>query len=124
MKKTMIAYSLAALALGSASLPAFAHEKVTAPQAQIAFANHGGIRNWQAADNQTIYFQDGQRNWYKATLFAPAPDLPFAIGLGIDTRPMGTLDKWSAVYVGGMRYPFSSFEKVSGPPSTPTHPKA
>ncbi|HKT86558.1 MAG TPA: DUF6491 family protein [Novosphingobium sp.] len=86
-------------------------------EASIPFANHGGVNDWRAEGDRTIYFQDQHRRWYRATLMAPAFDLPFVERIGIDSGPMGTLDKFGAVIVKGQRYPFASFEQVAGPPS-------
>jgi Family of unknown function (DUF6491) len=41
-----------------------------APEAQIRFANHGGIYNWQVVDDRTVLIQGQNRKWYKATLFS------------------------------------------------------
>jgi len=110
------------LALCLAAPPAFAAQSAAKPPAAaaIAFANHHGVRNWVAQGNQTIYFQDSSRRWYRATLFAPSSDLPFAQAIGFDTGPIGTLDKWSTVIIRGQRYPLQSFERVDGPPARPT----
>lgn len=86
-------------------------------QASIPFANRGGVWNWRAEGNRTLYFEDNHKNWYKAELMGFSPDLPFVEFIALDTRPNGTLDKWGAVYIRGQRYVFSSFEKVDGPPS-------
>ncbi len=116
MKKSVFLVSLAALTLGTG--PAFAAQDAKAqPRAEIPFANHDGIWNWTAGENDsTVYFQDQRRQWYKATLISPAFDLSFANGIRIDAGPTGTLDKWGAIIVGRQRYPFTAFEKVDGPP--------
>lgn len=114
MNKSLLFLPFAAIAFAAA--PAMATQQARQPEASIPFVNHGGIWNWAAQGDDTIYFQDVHRQWYKATLFAPSPDLPFAFGLRLDTGPMNTLDKWSAVYIDGQRYPFQSFVKVDGPP--------
>ena len=115
MAKSFILLPFAALAL--AASPALAANHVRQPEASIPFVDHGGIWNWASEGDDTLFFQDTHKQWYKATLFAPSPDLPFAFGLRIDAGPMDTLDKWSAVYIDGQRYPFLSFEKVAAPPS-------
>ncbi|MCJ2188921.1 DUF6491 family protein [Novosphingobium beihaiensis] len=85
-------------------------------EASIPFANHGGVWNWRSEGNRTLYFEDNRRNWYKAELMGFSTDLPFVNFIGLDTRPNGTLDRWSAVYIHGQRYPLTSFVKVDGPP--------
>lgn len=106
------------LALLLAAPPALAAE-AQAPRASIPFVSHGGIRDWVAEDNRTVYVQDNFRRWYRAVLFAPSNDLPFAHAIGFDTGPIGTLDKWSTLVIRGQRYPIQSFERVEGPPAKP-----
>lgn len=104
------------LALALAAPPAIAAENDAPRAASIPFVNHGGIRDWVAVGDRTVYVQDNGRRWYRATLFAPATDLPFATAIGFDVRPSGTLDKWGSVVIRGQRYPLSAFERVDGPP--------
>lgn len=87
------------------------------PEAAIPFANHGGVWDWTAEGDETVYFQDRARRWYRAKLFGPATELPYAITIGIDAGPSGRLDRWGAIIVDGQRYPFLSFERVDGPPA-------
>jgi hypothetical protein len=68
-------------------------------EASIAFANHGGIRNWEADREQGLWVQDSRRNWYYAKLMGPCMGLNFAMGLRFDTRPMGTFDRFSSIVV-------------------------
>jgi hypothetical protein len=118
MRLSPIAITLAAAAM----LPAAAQAKDAKPAAAksaepyIAFVNHGGLRDWRSDDRDTVYFQDNQRHWYKAKLFAPASDLPFAQAIGIDSSPTDRLDKWSSVIIRGHRYALRSFERISGEP--------
>ena len=121
MKYGSVLTAFAALAL--TATPAFAAghavqqtASATPEEASIPFANHGGIWDWQAQGDQTIYFQDNARNWYKASLFAPSVDLPFAQAIGVAPGPLGSLDRWSSVYIHGQRYPIQSLVRVSGPP--------
>jgi hypothetical protein len=92
-------------------------------EAKIPFANTTGVRDWRADGDSTIYFQDNRRQWYKATLFSPAPDLSFATAVGIDTGPMGTLDRFSKIRIRGESYALQSFVKVAGPPPKKTDKK-
>lgn len=84
-------------------------------QASIPFANHGGIWDWRADGENAVYIEGASGKWYKAELFMPAFDLPFVQYIGIDPSPDGSLDKWSAIYVEGQRYPFKSFTQVANP---------
>lgn len=116
MKKVVLGIWLAALAL--ATHPASAAQEAKAPpRAEIPFANSGGVWDWASGeDDRTIYFQDRHRQWFKATLFMQAFDLPYTTTIRIDSGATNTLDKWGAIYVNNLRYPFQSFEKVDGPP--------
>lgn len=115
MKLSTLLLPLAAISLVSS--PVLAAENHSRQEAAIPFADHGGIWDWRSSGDQTVYFQDLHRQWYRAKLFSPAFDLPYVEFIGIDARPSGTLDKWGAVYVHGRRYLFQSFEKVGGPPA-------
>jgi len=118
MKRTIAFAPFLALALIAS--PALAAQPLPAAKpaaASIPFANHHGVRDWVAEGDQTIYFQDSARRWYRATLFAPSTDLPFAQAIGFDTGPLGSLDRWSTVIIRGQRYPLQSFEQVAGPPA-------
>ncbi|HEY8605288.1 DUF6491 family protein [Tsuneonella suprasediminis] len=125
-RRTLLLPFAAISAVGLAGVPAIAQTDGAKPdadahavaeqEAKIPFANTTGIRDWRAEGDSTIYFQDRRRQWYKATLFSPAPDLPFATAVGIDTGPMGTLDRFSKIRIRGESYALQSFVKVDGPP--------
>lgn len=100
---------LAAISLSSAAMAA-------PPRAEIPFADHGGVDNWQAVNDREIWFEDQHHRWYRAVLMSPALDLPFVEHIGIDARPMGTLDKFGGIFVRGRHYVFRSFEAMPGPP--------
>jgi hypothetical protein len=111
------------LALGVAAAPAVnaqSQETSVATEASIPFVNHGGIRDWRSGDRETLYVQGRDRQWFKATLMAPAHGLPFAWAIGFDTGPMDRLDRFSSVVVEGVRYPIQSLVKVDGPPTRPS----
>lgn len=101
------AISVSAAAVAAAPSP---------PPAEIAFADHGGVDNWQAVSDREIWFEDQHRHWYRAMLMTPAFDLPFVEHIGIDARPMGTLDRFGGIIVKGQHYSFRSFERMPGPP--------
>ncbi len=104
------------LALGILAAPATALPQPQGEQASIAFANQGGIRDWQAGDRDTLYIQGRNRQWYEATLMAPSHDLRFAWAIGFDTGPADRLDRFSTVVIRGQRYPIVSLVKIEGPP--------
>jgi hypothetical protein len=91
------------------------------PEASIAFANHGGIYNWQVVNDHTVLIQGLNHHWYQATLLAPCVDLPFAQRLGFESNPDGSFDKFSAITVRHQRCPLVSLVKTS-PPSKKSKP--
>jgi hypothetical protein len=109
------------LALGLAASPAIAspdQPQAEAPaEARIPFVNHGGIRDWRAEDNDTLYVQDRHRQWYKATLMHNAIGLRFANAIGFETRGIDSFDRFSSIVVDGQRIPIQSLVRVEAPPS-------
>jgi hypothetical protein len=89
--------------------------KLAGKETSIPFANMGGIRDWRAIDDSSIYVQDIQRNWYIARLSAPNPDLTFVTAIGFETKGTNQLDRFASLVVGGQRVALSSFV-ASGPP--------
>ncbi len=100
-----------ALALASVS-PA-----VVAARTTIPFADIGNIRDWRAATADEFYIQAMNRNWYRATFWAPCQALPFATGVAFVTESNGSLDSFSSILVEGERCWFKTFERADGPPS-------
>ena len=94
--RTLLAMSAFALVPLSAS---FATTTSSSPEASIAFANHGGIRDWKADRDQGLWVQDIHRKWYYAKLMGPCHGLNFATSIGFDTRPLGTFDRFSSIVV-------------------------
>lgn len=107
-------------AVAAMSLTAAAHAAPPAPlgpQASIPFVNHHGIRDWHAVDDRTLYVQDSRRRWYRATLFAPCLDLPFAQAIGFETRGIDTFDRFASIRVRGERCAVSSVVASDAPPA-------
>lgn len=84
-------------------------------ETSIPFVNKGGVRDWQAIDDSTLYVQDLRRSWYLVKLATPCTDLAFATNIGFETKGVDTLDRFGTVIAGGQRCPISSFVG-SGPP--------
>jgi hypothetical protein len=84
-------------------------------EARIAFADHGGIYNWQAVDDRTVLIQSRDRKWYKATLFSPCFDLPFAERLGFESNADGSFDKFSSIRVRSQNCPLVSLVPTAAP---------
>lgn len=115
--KPLIVGLMATLSLGLAGQAAQAGEMAArAPQASIPFVNHNGIRDWRATDSQTLYVQDSRRQWYRASLFGPCFDLPFAQTIGFETRGADTFDRFSSIRVRGERCAINSLERSDPPP--------
>lgn len=92
--------------------------------ASIPFVGFGGIRNWTATDDSTVYLQASNDQWYEAELAGPCVGLPFAFGIGVDTRGSDRFDNFSSVIVDGQRCPVASVTKVAGPPALEARRKA
>ena len=100
---------------------AAAFDDTTAPappetQAQIPFANHGGIYNWQVVNDRTVLIQSQNRKWYKATLLSSCLELPFAETLGFESNADGSFDKFSSLKVRGQHCPLVSLVETAAPP--------
>ncbi len=88
-------------------------------EASIPFANHGGIYNWGVVDNRTLLIQGRNRKWYKATLFAPCSNLPFAQTIGFKTNAGGSFDKFSSIVVRRQRCSLTSLVEIPPPVKQP-----
>lgn len=105
-------------ALSSAALIAPCTAKTPPPvstEASIPFANRGGIYDWKALDDSTLYIQARNRKWYRAQLVPRCNGLTFAIKIGFDTGLYPSFDRSSYVLVDGQRCPLQSLVE-SGPP--------
>jgi hypothetical protein len=107
------ALSLAAAVIAATS--AYALEPAAGKQASIPFVNHGGVRNFEAAGDETLYIEGQNRHWYRADLMGYCPDLGFARSIGFETRGNDTLDLFGTLIVRGQRCAIKSLVE-SGPP--------
>jgi hypothetical protein len=127
-------FSAAALAAAAVDAPPTAIAPAAAPgppaesqapaeppprEAQIPFANKGGIWNWQVVDNNTVLIESRGRKWYKATLFGNCINLAFANSLAFIPNPSGSFDKFSTIRSHGQRCPLVSLIRVPAPPKKP-----
>lgn len=85
------------------------------PQASIPFADTGNIRDFHAVNDDTVYLQARNRQWYRADLFGPCLGLPYALGIGVDARPTGTLDRFGTIVVEGQRCKIASLTPADSP---------
>jgi Family of unknown function (DUF6491) len=112
--KTLIAL----LALGIAASAGAADKPIDlSAQATIPFVNHGGIRDWRADNLDGLWIQDIHRQWFYAQTMGACIGLDFAWTIGFDTRPMGTLDRFSSILVPHeSRCPIRSLTRSDAPP--------
>ena len=99
----------------AAALPAIAAEK--SAETYIPFANTGGIQDWRALDDKSLYVRGTNRQWYYATLFSSCFGLSTANGVAFVTSPGGSFDKFSTILVEGSRCPVISLVKSEPPPT-------
>jgi hypothetical protein len=95
----------------------------TTSEARIPFANHGGIYNWRAVNDRTLLIQAQNRQWFKATLFAPCIDLAFAQRVGFESNPDGSFDKFSSIRVRKQKCSILSLVPTEAP-AKPKSPQA
>lgn len=88
---------------------------VKPPEIAIPAVNSGGVRNWVAEDDSTLFVQDNFRQWYRVKLHVPARQLLFAEGIAFITGPSGSLDNTSQILVRGQKFPVSSVTASEGP---------
>lgn len=108
-----ISKALAAVLALAVTVPAVAVEQPK--EARIAFADHGGIRNWRVVDRDTLLIEGRGKRWYKAELSGPAIGLPFAHAIGFATYPGSTFDRFSKIIVEGRSYPLRSLVAIEPP---------
>ncbi|HVY82401.1 MAG TPA: DUF6491 family protein [Steroidobacteraceae bacterium] len=99
LRATLAIAGLALAPLAAVAAADTAADSSATPEPSIAFANHGGIRDWRADKDRGLWVQDVHGNWYYATLMGPCTGLDFAERIAFDTRPNGSFDRWSAIIV-------------------------
>lgn len=86
-----------------------------AREAQIHFANQGGIWDWDVLDTTTLLIEDRSHRWYKAKLMVVCIDLPFEQKIGFESNPDGSFDKFSAIQTRQQRCPLISLTRTDAP---------
>jgi Family of unknown function (DUF6491) len=89
---------------------------LAAASVSIPFANNGGIEEWHADTDSTLYLRSRNRDWYKAELTGPCSGLSFATGISYVTAPNGSFDNTSSVVVDGQSCKVMKLEKSEAPP--------
>ena len=123
MKSTALAFGAMALA-GSAALSAAPADPAKKPaDVSIPFVSHGGVKDWRAVDDHTLYIESTGGQWFKATTMGICIGLDFADKIGFDGGGTDTFDKFSRLIVRGQPCPIESLAKVDGPPANKPKPQ-
>ena len=118
----MRSFACAVLAVLLAAPPSPAAPKQSADPS-IPFASSGGIRDWRAIDDHTLYIQARGGQWFKATTMGDCIGLNFADKIGFDAGGTDTFDKFSRLIVRGQPCPIQTLVKVDGPPASKPKPQ-
>lgn len=121
MKVLLTLAMLAALSTSAFAEPPDAEEpapvfNIIEADASLPFSNHR-IQSFHVARDNSLILRAGANRWYRATVWAPcAHDLRWAHeNIALDTRPNGTLDRFSAVVVRGQRCPIRTLDRIDRP---------
>jgi hypothetical protein len=113
-----IALAAAALIAASTISPALADTpKKSSTDVSIPFVSHGGVKDWRATDDPTVYIQSQTGQSFKAETVGICLGLNFADRIGFDAGGTDTFDKFSRLIVRGQPCPLQSFTRVDAPPS-------
>ncbi|MBV8685327.1 MAG: hypothetical protein JOZ90_14635 [Alphaproteobacteria bacterium] len=118
-----LAAAAAAVAAPAAAAPGGQERAPAGEEVSIPFARLGGIRSFEAREDDVVYLQDRHRNWYRAELYGPCFGLRWAFGIGIDTRGSSSFDRFSALIVGKERCQIGSLTRSEGPPKKVRRPR-
>jgi hypothetical protein len=117
MKKSLLA--LAAALAGPAFAAPPPPPAAPGEEVSIPFVNFGGVRSFEEDGTDALYLQDSRRRWYRAELIGPCRELPWAFGIGIDTRGSPSVDRFSSLIVGRDRCQLTSLTRSGPPPKKP-----
>lgn len=123
MNKTDIAIRAAAMLLGAAAIAAPASAQDGRAYGKPAAIEFGGVQDWHAEDNDSVYVRDRAGRWYLATLTAPCPALRFQHMIAFETDPTGRFDRWSAIRTRDQTCAIESLV-ASPPPAAKGGPRA
>jgi hypothetical protein len=75
------------------------------------------IQGFQVARDNSLILDAGPNRWYRATVWEPCKhDLRWAYNhIALDTRPNGTLDRFSEVIVRGRHCPIQTLDRIERP---------
>ena len=98
-----------------ATAPSAKPAPASEPYVSIPFANHGGIRNWRADDNRSMWIEGRDGQWYHAEMFGPCFGLDFADRVGFVVAPYGSFDRYSSVIVDGQKCAIDTLRRADPP---------
>ena len=123
MKSVAFALATMALAGSAAGLGAPADTPKKASDVSIPFVSHGGVKDWRAVDDHTLYIEATGGQWFKATTMGDCIGLNFADKIGFDGGGTDTFDKFSRLIVRGQPCPIETLVKVDAPPASKPKPQ-
>ena len=87
------------------------------PEAVLHFADLTGVQDWRPAsdDSDAMLIQGRNGHWYRATFWAPCPEIHFVQGVAFVTDTRGDLDRFTSIIADGARCYFKTFERTSEP---------
>jgi hypothetical protein len=118
MKRLGVLFAAMSLTGGAyaATTTAPASPAAASPYVSIPFADHGGIRDWRADGNRSMWIEGRNGQWYYAQMFGPCFGLNFSDRIGFVVAPYGSFDRYSSVIVDGQKCMVESL-RLSDPPS-------
>ncbi|MDB5692046.1 MAG: hypothetical protein JWO81_1109 [Alphaproteobacteria bacterium] len=88
----------------------------------LPFISHGGVLDWQAASDDSLYVRGYNGRWYLVRTTNRCPRLRAALSVGFVTSALDQLDRHGAILVEGDRCPVASVTLAPGaPPSKHPH---
>ena len=107
---------LAASSIASASALASPAAQSRLPQAAIDYANQGGIADWQALDDTSLYLMDRTGRWYRAEFQGGVCyRLPLQNTIAFTTSATGRFDAVSSVVTEDGSCPLKSLVRTDRP---------
>ena len=106
----------ALLAAAIIASPAIASEASKSGNAQIPFVNEGGVFDWSAPNDNTLFVEGQDGEWYQATMMGACQGMSFANRIGFDTGGLDSFDRFSSVLVNGQRCPVQALIRLPGSP--------
>jgi len=98
MTKKLVTLLGAASALLLTASPAAVSAQRIGTRTAIDYAGGGGIRDWHAEDERSIYIMDRMGKWYYATFSHRCMRLPNSGTVYFETDALGRFDEFSQVH--------------------------